>query len=61
VSVPGQVESCVTILRNILAQLSNTSEATPGAELIVRYIDTFLPRADKAKDAPQGEVDMEAS
>jgi hypothetical protein len=44
VSVPGQVESCVTILRNILVQMSSTSEPVPGAELIVRYIDSFLPR-----------------
>jgi len=63
VSVPGQVESCVTILRNILAQLSSGSDATSGAELIVRYIDTFLPRPDKsvAKDDTKEEDNMDLS
>mmetsp|Transcript_56622 Transcript_56622/g.98632 ORF Transcript_56622/g.98632 Transcript_56622/m.98632 type:complete len:872 (-) Transcript_56622:10-2625(-) len=40
VFVPGQIESCVTILRNLLA---NESDAA-SVELLVRYVDTFLPR-----------------
>lgn len=50
VYVPGQVESCVTILRNVLAQLQEASgegsSAAAGAELLVRYVDSFLPREE---------------
>jgi len=47
VFVPGQVESCVTILRNILAELGGGSDTISGAELVVRYVDSFLPRSEK--------------
>jgi len=47
VFVPGQVESCVTILRNVLAQLGSSAAAAPGSELIVRYVDSFLPREER--------------
>lgn len=39
--VPGQIESCVTILRNLLTQPPCSASS---AELFVRYVDTFLPR-----------------
>jgi len=54
VFVPGQVESCVNILRNVLAQLGSGA-SVPGAELIVRYVDTFLPRGGNG-DAEKAEA-----
>jgi len=57
VFVPGQVESSVTVLRNVLAQLGSGA-AVPGAELIVRYVDSFLPRAQKeATKADPGDME----
>lgn len=50
VFVPGQVESSVTILRNVLSQLGG-GEAVHGSELVVRYVDSFLPRAEKGSEA----------
>jgi len=56
VFVPGQVESCVTILRNLLAQEASSS-GSASSELLVRYVDTFLPRAAKQEEA-QGDEEV---
>jgi hypothetical protein len=57
VFVPGQVESCVTVLRNVLAQFQSGT-AVPGAELFVRYVDSFLPRvASECKEAAPMETE----
>jgi len=52
VFLPGQVESCVAMLRNILSQPAG---AVGAAEMIVRYVDSFLPRARDAQAAPAPE------
>jgi len=46
VSVPGQVESCVNLMRNVLAAQANGAEKS-SAEVLIRYIDGFLPRRKK--------------
>jgi hypothetical protein len=45
VVVPGQVESCVSLLRKLLMLLetSDTSNKTNSAELFLRYVDGFFP------------------
>merc|ERR1712125_134291 len=53
VFVPGQVESCVAILRNLLAQ--EAPEGSASSELLVRYVDTFLPRVATQEKAQADE------
>merc|ERR1711862_56130 len=49
VVLPGQVESCATLIRNILAGFASSesagSSAVCGDELLVRHVDMFLKRA----------------
>merc|ERR1739848_850707 len=61
-SVPGQVESCVAILRNMLA--APLCSAGAGADLMIRYVDTFLrqaPRAAVTKGGKGGEKEQRAT
>lgn len=47
--VPGQIESCVTILRNLLASATDAS----SLDLLVHYVDGFLPRKIDQDVAPK--------